>query len=108
MFGVFVYAVQQRTREIGIRMALGAQPAQVIRLVLADSARAVAGGFLAGFAASAGSSQLLTAYIHGISPFDSRAYFSVAIILAAAALMASWLPSRRAAGIDPSTTLRHE
>ena len=108
MFGVFAYTVQQRTKEIGIRMALGARPAQVIRLVLAGSSCAVAAGFAGGFLITAAASQLIAQYLYGVSPLDPRTYLLVAVILAAAALAASYLPSQRAAKVDPLTALRHD
>jgi hypothetical protein len=108
MFGVFAYAVQQRTKEIGIRMALGARPAQVIGLVLRGSSLAMLIGFLTGLALAAAASRLLTSFLHDLSPFNARTYILVSAILAAAALAASYLPSRRAARIDPMAALRRE
>ena len=108
MFGVFAYAVQQRTKEIGIRMALGARAPQVIGLVLRGSSLAVLIGFVTGLAAAAGVSRLLTSFLHGLNPLDVRIYVLVTAILAAAALAASYLPSRRAAAIDPLDALRHD
>jgi predicted permease len=108
MFGVFAYAVQQRTKEIGIRMALGAKPAQVVRAVIATSSRAIAAGFAMGLLAAMGGSRLIAQYLYGVNPLDPRTYLLVASILAGAALAASYLPARRAARIDPLTALRHE
>jgi putative ABC transport system permease protein len=108
MFGVFAYCVEQRTKEIGIRMALGARPKQVIRLVLGSSSRAVLIGFLLGFAGAAGVSQLLRKLLFGLSPFDPVSYALVALILAAAGLAATFLPARRATKIDPMAALRCE
>jgi hypothetical protein len=108
MFGVFAYAVQQRTKEIGIRMALGARSAHVVGLVVAGTARALAVGLIAGFAAAAAAAQLIREYLHGLSPFDPSSYAFSATILAIAGLGASYLPSRRASRIDPVTALRHD
>jgi ABC-type antimicrobial peptide transport system permease subunit len=108
MFGVFAYVVQQRTREIGIRMALGAQPAQVVRLVLAGNTGAVIAGLSVGLVGAIVASQVLRRYLYGVSPFDPVAYMTVAALLAAAALAASYLPVRRAVRIDPVTALRYE
>jgi predicted permease len=108
MFGVFAYAVQQRTKEIGIRMALGARPAQVVGAVIASSSRAIAAGLVVGFMAALVGSRLIAQYLYGVSPLDPRTYLLVAAILASAALAASYLPSHRAAKIDPLTALRHE
>jgi ABC-type antimicrobial peptide transport system permease subunit len=108
MAGVFAYAVQQRTREVGIRMALGATPAQVVRLVLGGSSRAVVIGVVAGFAMALPASRLLRNVLYGLSPLDPIAYISVALILAIAGLAASYAPARRATRVDPVTALRHE
>ncbi len=108
MFGVFAYAVRQRTKEIGIRMALGARPIQVIRLVLRGSSRAIVGGLAVGFLASVAGSRLIAQYLYGVSPLDPQTYLLVVLILAAAAIAASYLPSHHAAKIDPLVALRHE
>jgi len=108
MSGVFAYVVQQRTKEIGIRMALGAEPKQVIALVLAGTARAAIIGLAIGYVAAAGGAKLLAEYLYGVSPYDSRAYFEVAAILAISALAAAYLPARRATRVDPLTALRVE
>jgi predicted permease len=108
MFGVFAYAVRQRTREIGIRMALGAQPSEVVRLVLAGHSRAVAAGLVAGLLGAVASSVVMRSRLHGLSPFDPVAYLGVAALLAAAGLAASYLPARRAVRVDPVVALRYE
>jgi predicted permease len=108
MFGVFAYAVRQRTREIGIRMALGAQPSAVIRLVLAGHSRAVAAGLVAGLFGAVASSIVMRSRLHGLSPFDPVAYLGVAALLAAAGLAASYVPARRAVRVDPVVALRYE
>jgi ABC-type antimicrobial peptide transport system permease subunit len=108
MFGVFAYCVQQRTKEIGIRVALGARPAQVIRLVLGSSSKAVLIGLLLGFAGAAGLSQLMRGLLYGLSPHDPLSYAMVALALASAGLVATFLPARRAANIDPVNALRCE
>ncbi len=106
MFGVFAYCVQQRTKEIGIRVALGARPAQVIRLILRASSKAVVIGLLLGFAGAAGLSQLMRGMLYGLSPHDPVSYAMVALALAAAGLAATYLPARRAAKVDPMSALR--
>jgi ABC-type antimicrobial peptide transport system permease subunit len=108
MFGVFAYAVRQRTREIGIRMALGAQPSAVVRLVLAGHSRAVAVGLVVGLFGAVASSVVMRSRLHGLSPFDPVAYLGVAALLAAAGLAASYLPARRAVRVDPVVALRYE
>jgi len=108
MFGVFAWWVRQRTQEIGIRMALGAQSSDVIRLVLATTVRALAIGLTVGIAASAAGSKLLTAYLFGSSGIDPVTYGVVTLILIAASLIAAFLPARRATHIDPLVALRYE
>jgi predicted permease len=108
MAGVFAYVVQQRTKEIGIRMALGAEPKQVIALVLSGTARAALIGLAIGYIAAAGAAKLLAEYLYGVSPYDPKAYFEVAAILAISALAAAYLPARRATRVDPLTALRVE
>ena len=106
MFGVFAYAVRQRTREIGIRMALGAPPWSVVRLVLFGHARAVGAGLAAGSVGAVAASFILRSRLHGVGPFDPAAYLGVAGALAVAALAASYVPARRAARVDPVVALR--
>lgn len=108
MSGVFAYMVRQRTREIGLRMALGAHPGQVVRLVLASNLRAVAWGLAAGLAGAFTATRLLRSMMNGISPFDPLAYAGVFALLIAAAAAASAVPARRAARVDPLTALRWE
>jgi predicted permease len=108
MFGVFAYVVQQRTPELGIRMALGAQPAQVTWEVMGNSARSIGSGLLAGFVCAIGASQLLTRYLYGVSPLDPLTYAVVILTMAVAAMAASYLPARRATGVDPITALRYQ
>ncbi len=108
MSGVFAYVVQQRTKEIGIRMALGARPDQVVRLVLGSSSRAVITGLGIGLAIALLGSRLLQNLLYGVSPLNPIAYFSVACILAIAGLAASYVPARRASRVDPLQALRHD
>jgi predicted permease len=106
MFGAFAYAVRQRTREIGIRMALGAQSADVVRLILSGHSRAALGGLAVGLAGALAASQVLRGFLYGVSPFDPVAYLGVAVVLFCAGLAASYVPARRATRIDPMATLR--
>jgi predicted permease len=108
MFGVFAYAVRQRTKEIGIRLALGARPAAISRLVLGGNSRAVMVGVVIGLIGAVGASQVLRSSLYGLSPLDPIAYGAVVVLLATAALIASYLPARRATRIDPVLALRHE
>jgi macrolide transport system ATP-binding/permease protein len=106
MFGVFGYVVRQRTREIGIRIALGARSSEIIRLVLTGSSRPVAAGLAVGIAGALGASQVLRSELYGVSPLDPLTYGGVALLLAAAAMAASYLPARRAARLNPTQALR--
>jgi ABC-type antimicrobial peptide transport system permease subunit len=108
MSGVFAYVVGQRTREIGVRMALGAQPSQIVRLVLGSSARSLACGVACGLAGAAGLSALLAHALPGIRPLDPLAYSSVVLLLSAAVVLASVVPARRATRVDPVRALRWE
>jgi predicted permease len=108
MSGVFAYVVRQRTREIGIRMALGAKTGQVVRLVLASNLRSLALGLLAGVGGAVACTQMLKSMLYGVSPMDPIAYAGVFAMLIAAAAAASALPARRAARVDPVRALRWE
>jgi predicted permease len=108
MLGVFSYVVRQRTREIGIRMALGAHAADVIRVVLASSSKAVAAGLAVGFVGAVAASQVLRSSLYGVSPMDPIAYGAVVLVIAIAALAASYVPVRRAVRVDPVRALRYD
>lgn len=106
MSGVFAYVVSQRTREIGLRMALGAQPSQIVRLVLASSAAALSWGALAGIAGAGAVSAILIHTVPGIDPADPRAYLAVLVLIAIAVAVASAIPARNATRVDPVRALR--
>jgi hypothetical protein len=108
MFGVFAYWVQQRTREIGIRMALGARRAQVVAVVLRSSAWSITLGAIAGIAAALMTSRLLRSYLFGLSPLDPMSYAAVVVLLAVAGTLATYVPARRATRVDPVSALRCE
>jgi macrolide transport system ATP-binding/permease protein len=108
MFGVFAYLVQQRTREIGIRMALGARSGDVVRLVLAGNARPVLMGIVAGLAGAIAAARLMQHLLFGLSPFDPVAHLGVAGILGLAGFAASYVPVMRAVRVDPVKALRHD
>jgi putative ABC transport system permease protein len=106
VFGVFSYVVHERTREIGIRMAIGARAPQVVRLVFRSTAWAVLGGLASGLLASFMVSRFLTGQLYGISRLDPTAHAIVGIVLTVAATVATWFPARRATHVDPATALR--
>jgi predicted permease len=108
MFGVFAYAVQQRTRELGVRIALGARSMDIIGLVLSGSAKPVVVGVGVGFLGGIASAQLLRHLLFGVSPFDPVALAGVAAIVAVAALVASCVPVHRAVHLDPVQALRYD
>ena len=106
LYGVIAYAVGQRTREIGIRMALGAAPMQMVKMVVGEGARLVAIGTGVGMVVAIGGSRVLARFLFGVSPMDPLTLVSVPIVLASVALLASWLPARRAAGVELANALR--
>jgi putative ABC transport system permease protein len=105
IFGVLSYAVSQRTREIGIRMALGAREADVLRLVVGDGARLAGAGVAIGLALALVLSRVIRGMLYGVSAYDPLAWAGLTVVLALVALTASWLPARRAARIDPNLAL---
>jgi predicted permease len=106
LYGVISYSVAQRTREIGIRMALGARPASVMRLVLGQGVRLAAIGVAIGIAAAGLTGQFLASQLFQTSAFDPITVSGMAILLLGAAVFASYLPARRAVRVDPVVTLR--
>ena len=106
--GVMAYSVSQRTREIGIRMALGADRRDAMRLVLGQGLRLVSVGAALGIAGGAAVSRAISIMFYGLSPLDPLTYLSIALLLAAVAVLAIYLPARRAATVDPMVALRHE
>ena len=108
IYGVISYSVSQRTHEIGIRMALGAQPSDVLHLVVRQGAAMAAAGVVIGLAGALALARLLTSLLYGISPTDSLTFVAVALLLAGVAAAASYIPARRASRIDPILALRHE
>ena len=108
IYGVISYAVLQRTREIGIRLALGEQKGR-LRWMFVRSALVLTGiGVAIGLAAAAGLMRLMKSLLFGVSPLDPLTYVSVLIVLAASAVLASYLPARRAAAVNPVEALRAE
>jgi len=108
IMGVVGHSVTQRTAEIGLRMALGARALDVLRLIVSGSMCWVLAGLVAGLLGAAGLTRLITGLLYGVKPLDPAVLGGVAILLACVALLASYLPARRAARIDPVTALRCE
>jgi putative ABC transport system permease protein len=108
IYGVTAYSVAQRTQEIGVRMALGAQPTEVVRMVVRQGLHLVGTGLAIGFVAAFFTAELLTGTLYGVSPHDPPTFAVVPLLLAIIALFACWLPTRRATRIDPNAALRAE
>jgi ABC-type antimicrobial peptide transport system permease subunit len=108
IYGVVSYSVGQRTGEMGIRMALGAQPGAISGMVLRQGMTPVAAGLVAGVAAALGLGRLLGSLLFGVKAADPATIAGVVALLAAVAALASWLPARRATRIDPAVALRGE
>ncbi|MGH9625637.1 MAG: FtsX-like permease family protein, partial [Bryobacteraceae bacterium] len=107
-YGMMAYSVRQRTQELGIRMALGAQAADVRKLVIGQGMRVAIIGVLIGTGASFGLTRLIASMLFGVKAWDPTIFVCVPILLALIALLAVWLPARRAARIDPAIALRYE
>jgi putative ABC transport system permease protein len=108
LYGVMTYLVRQRTREIGVRMALGARPASVVRLVVGHGMRWTAIGLAIGLAASFGVATLIAGFLYGVAPADPVALMTIVVLLGGTAYAACYLPARRASRIDPLEALRDE
>ena len=108
IYGLMAYTVTQRRREIGVRMALGADRGDVLRLVLTRALRIVIAGLIVGLAGAAGVTRVLQRFLFGVTPTDPIAFTLVTLLLMAVGLMAAWLPARRATRIDPCAALRAE
>jgi putative ABC transport system permease protein len=108
LYGIVSFAVGQRTREIGVRMALGARASDVSRFVVRDGLRLTVVGLAIGLTISFGATRLLSALLFGVSPTDPIVFFAITGVIIAATLLASYLPARRAARVDPVIALRAE
>ncbi|MGA2599588.1 MAG: FtsX-like permease family protein [Bryobacteraceae bacterium] len=108
LYGVVAYSVSRRTREIGVRMALGAEPWSVYRLILIEAARLVGAGALLGIAGSLAAATLIRGLLYGVRPWDLPTMAAAVTVLGLAALLASFIPARRAAAVNPVEALRSE
>jgi ABC-type antimicrobial peptide transport system permease subunit len=107
-YGVTSYLVSQRTKELGVRLALGAEPGRVARLVVADGMRVAGAGVLVGVVAALFTTRLAASLLYGVSPRDPFTIAAVATVLLVVAAFANYLPARRAARVDPLVALRQE
>ena len=108
LYGVLTYAVSQRSQEIGIRVALGAQHRHVLRMVLRQGMTVVAVGIAAGLVGGLGLGRLMRSQLFNVSPADPATFVIIAVLLSAVGFLSCWLPARRATQVDPIEALRHE
>jgi ABC-type antimicrobial peptide transport system permease subunit len=108
LFGVLSYVALQRTAELGVRIALGAQRAEVLRLMLSDGLRPAVAGLILGLAGGVAATRLIRDLLYGVKPLDVGVFISVAIVLLTVASAACLLPAWRASRLDPAQALRNE
>jgi putative ABC transport system permease protein len=108
LYGVMSFSVSRRTREIGVRMALGSEPGDVVLLVLRQGGRQLALGLVLGLAGALAVSGLLANFLFGVNPRDPLTFGAIVVVLGLTGLLASWVPARRATRVDPAVALRHD
>jgi len=108
IYGVMSYNVSQRTSEIGVRLALGAEPSTVMSMIVRQGGAVIFGGIAAGLAASLAGARLLSSLLYDVAPRDPAVFAVTTVLLLTVALAACWLPARRAASVDPLVALRAE
>jgi putative ABC transport system permease protein len=108
LYGSVAYSVTRRTHEIGIRLALGAKPWEVLRMVLGKGLQLTLVGVVIGILAALAATRLISTMIYGVTPADPMTFAAVAVFLVLVALLACYVPARRATRVDPLVALRHE
>lgn len=108
MYGVIAYSVMQRTAEIGVRMALGAQRAQIFAMILRQASRLAFAGIGVGLIAAFGATRLMARFLYGVTPWDPITFAGVSLLLAGVVFLACYFPARRAMKVDPMIALRCE
>jgi ABC-type antimicrobial peptide transport system permease subunit len=108
LYGLMSYAVSQRTREIGIRVALGAERSDVLKLVVGQGFKLAVIGVVIGIAGALGLTRFLSSLLYGVTPTDPLTFVGVSLLLVAVALLACYIPARRATKVDPMVVLRYE
>jgi putative ABC transport system permease protein len=108
LYGLVSYGVAQRTREVGVRVALGAKPVDVMQLVLSHAVTIIGAGVVGGVAAALLATRFLESLLFGVEPYDPLTFVSAVLVLVCTALLAHWIPLRRALAIDPAAALRHD
>jgi len=108
LYGLLSYEVSRKTREIGVRMALGARPSDVLRFIVRQGVGLSAVGAAFGILGALGATRYLASLLYGVRPFDPLTFLSVALLLGLVALAACYIPARRASHLDPMVALRYE
>jgi ABC-type antimicrobial peptide transport system permease subunit len=108
IYGVMAYVVGQRTHEIGVRLALGAQVRDVVRLILSQGLRLGLIGVVTGLLGALAVTRLISSFLYGVSPFDAMTFLATAALVALVAFIATFIPACRAARVDPQVALRYE